>query len=104
MLLAEDDSVKHSHSNRESLVEQATSFLSEDGIRDAPADRKRSFLESKGLNKKEIDELLLGSSANTKAGSEESQVLEQFLYSQKQMLNLLTLATARLYSVDPRQG
>lgn len=87
VLLTEDDSVKHPQSNRKPLVEQATKFLSEDGIRDAPADRKKSFLRSKGLNEREIDKLLLDPPAGTKDKSEEPQVLEQFLYPQKHMLS-----------------
>ncbi|RLL98574.1 hypothetical protein CFD26_107742 [Aspergillus turcosus] len=38
--------------------EQARKFLQDDSIRDAPIDRKITFLESKGLRSEEIDSLL----------------------------------------------
>ena len=43
---------------RASLIEKATKFLEEDFIRDAPIERKKVFLESKGLTEIEIDDLL----------------------------------------------
>ncbi|CAD6583447.1 MAG: hypothetical protein ASARMPRED_001327 [Alectoria sarmentosa] len=43
---------------RASLIEQASQFLQEDSIRDAPIERKKLFLESKGLTELEIDDLL----------------------------------------------
>lgn len=43
---------------RASLIEQASQFLQEDSIRDAPIERKKLFLESKGLTETEIDDLL----------------------------------------------
>lgn len=43
---------------RDSLIRQAATFLLDDNVRDAPLERKRSFLQSKGLNIDEIDRLL----------------------------------------------
>ncbi|KAL6235193.1 hypothetical protein BDW75DRAFT_145254 [Aspergillus navahoensis] len=53
---------------RSALLEQASSFLQDDSIRDAPTDRKIAFLESKGLTATEIDSLL-GVSRNAEASS-----------------------------------
>ena len=44
--------------SRHSLLDQASQFLLHDDIRDAPRERKVTFLESKGLRPAEIDELL----------------------------------------------
>lgn len=43
---------------RASLIENASEFLKDESIRDAPIERKRIFLESKGLTEPEIDNLL----------------------------------------------
>ncbi|CAF9935800.1 MAG: hypothetical protein ALECFALPRED_006558 [Alectoria fallacina] len=43
---------------RASLIERACQFLQEDSIRNAPIERKKLFLESKGLTETEIDDLL----------------------------------------------
>ncbi|RAK96269.1 peroxisomal membrane protein PEX14 [Aspergillus ibericus CBS 121593] len=43
---------------RSELIEQATKFLEDDSIRDAPTDRKVTFLQSKGLREDEINTLL----------------------------------------------
>ncbi|KAJ5688746.1 hypothetical protein N7462_003138 [Penicillium macrosclerotiorum] len=53
---------------RHDLLEQASRFLEDESIRDAPTDRKVSFLESKGLNSDEI-ETLLGVARNPEATS-----------------------------------
>lgn len=50
--------------SRASLLEQAAKFLKAEDIRDAPTERKISFLESKGLTNEEIHKLL-GISRNT---------------------------------------
>ncbi|KAL3474971.1 peroxisomal membrane anchor protein conserved region-domain-containing protein, partial [Aspergillus californicus] len=52
--------------DRSALLEQASTFLQDESIRDASTDRKISFLESKGLTSPEIDSLL-GVSRNTEA-------------------------------------
>lgn len=41
-----------------SLLEQASKFLKDPSIRDAPRDRKAAFLETKGLSKVEVEKLL----------------------------------------------
>ncbi|PKY06049.1 hypothetical protein P168DRAFT_326336 [Aspergillus campestris IBT 28561] len=51
---------------RSTLLEQASKFLEDESIRDAPTDKKISFLESKGLKGPEIDSLL-GVSRNSEA-------------------------------------
>jgi hypothetical protein len=55
-------------SSRQDLVDSASRFLEDESIRDAPTDRKVAFLESKGLNADEIDQLL-GVSRNPEATS-----------------------------------
>ncbi|KAL1984962.1 hypothetical protein VTN96DRAFT_8518 [Rasamsonia emersonii] len=45
-------------SSRAALLDQAAKFLQDESIRDAPADRKIAFLESKGLQSDEIQKLL----------------------------------------------
>lgn len=54
--------------NREDLLTQAAKFLEDESIRDSPTDRKVTFLESKGLNSDEIDQLL-GITRNAEATS-----------------------------------
>jgi hypothetical protein len=53
---------------RSALLEQASKFLQDDSIRDAPTDHKISFLESKGLRNNEI-QTVLGVSRNSEATS-----------------------------------
>ncbi|KAG8531161.1 uncharacterized protein KY384_004519 [Bacidia gigantensis] len=43
---------------RNALRESAAKFLDDDTVRDAPIDRKRSFLQSKGVPEPDIDKLL----------------------------------------------
>ena len=45
-------------SNRATLLVKAANFLEEDGVRDAPIERKQYFLKLKGLTDEEIEELL----------------------------------------------
>ncbi len=47
--------------SRAALLEKASKFLDDHQIKDAPAERKYSFLEGKGLKKDEINELLSAS-------------------------------------------
>ncbi|KAE8376446.1 peroxisomal membrane anchor protein conserved region-domain-containing protein [Aspergillus bertholletiae] len=54
--------------SRSDLLQQATKFLEDESLRDAPLDRKISFLESKGLRQDEINSLL-GVSRNSEATS-----------------------------------
>ena len=44
--------------SRASLIQTASDFLKDESIRDAPTEEKKLFLESKGLSKAEIDDLL----------------------------------------------
>lgn len=44
--------------NRATLIAKAANFLEEDGVRDAPIERKQYFLRLKGLTDEEIEELL----------------------------------------------
>jgi len=55
--------------SRASIVEQARRFLEEEEVRDASTDKKIAFLESKGLQADEIQQLL-GITRNTEATSE----------------------------------
>lgn len=60
------------HASRASLLNQATNFLQDDDIRDAPTERKMAFLESKGLGELEI-EGLLADSRNEVHSSDDSE-------------------------------
>lgn len=53
---------------RKSVIEQAKRFLEEDEVRDASTDKKIAFLESKGLQGDEIQQLL-GVTRNTEASA-----------------------------------
>ncbi|KAL4920147.1 peroxisomal membrane anchor protein conserved region-domain-containing protein [Aspergillus aurantiobrunneus] len=61
--------------DRSTLLEQASKFLQDDSIRDAPTDRKIAFLESKGLASTEIDNLL-GVSRNPEASGSSNNSAE----------------------------
>ncbi|KAL4870124.1 peroxisomal membrane anchor protein conserved region-domain-containing protein [Aspergillus spectabilis] len=63
-----DDKDAVNDADRSTLIQQASEFLKDDSIRDAPTNRKISFLESKGLTSSEIDSLL-GVSRNPEATS-----------------------------------
>ena len=55
--------------SRETIIEQAKKFLEEDEVRDASTDKKVVFLESKGLQNEEIQDLL-NITMNPEASSE----------------------------------
>ncbi len=57
--------------SRASLVEQASRFLQEDGIKDAPTERKVAFLESKGLTQEEIHKLVPSPTETSNVGDQE---------------------------------
>ena len=59
--------------SRASVIENARRFLLEDDVRNAPTDKRVSFLESKGLESHEIQELL-GVTRNVEASSSNSEV------------------------------
>ncbi|KAG4427273.1 hypothetical protein IFR05_017245, partial [Cadophora sp. M221] len=54
--------------SRETVIAQARKFLEEDEVRDASTDKKIAFLESKGLQNEEIQQLL-GITRNTEASN-----------------------------------
>ncbi|KAJ6128630.1 Peroxisome membrane anchor protein Pex14p N-terminal [Penicillium samsonianum] len=54
--------------SRQALLDQASKFLEDESIRDAPTERKVSFLESKGLSSDDIEQVL-GISRNAEASS-----------------------------------
>ncbi|PGH36767.1 hypothetical protein GX50_00427 [[Emmonsia] crescens] len=62
------DTEKTESPARETLIEQASRFLEDESIRDAPTDKKIAFLESKGLQNEDI-QTLLGISRNPEATS-----------------------------------
>ncbi|OQE46131.1 hypothetical protein PENCOP_c001G05582 [Penicillium coprophilum] len=59
--------------SRQALLDQAFKFLEDVSIRDAPTDRKVSFLESKGLSSDDIEQVL-GVSRNAEASSSSTPV------------------------------
>ncbi|KAJ5702197.1 hypothetical protein N7488_009745 [Penicillium malachiteum] len=61
--------------SREDLINQATRFLEDESIHDSSTDRKVAFLESKGLNAEEIQQLL-GVSRNLEATSSSASTTE----------------------------
>ena len=54
--------------SRQALIDQASKFLEDESIRDAPTERKISFLESKGLSSDDIEQVL-GISCNAETSS-----------------------------------
>lgn len=64
----EDQQSPSEPQTRESIIKQAKRFLEEDEVRDASTDKKIAFLESKGLQGDEIQQLL-GVSRNTEASA-----------------------------------
>ncbi|PGH23517.1 hypothetical protein AJ80_02471 [Polytolypa hystricis UAMH7299] len=64
----ENEPDKSDQSPEDTLLEQASRFLQEESIRDAPTDKKIAFLESKGLTNENIDKLL-GVSRNLDASA-----------------------------------
>ncbi len=74
-----NDQAQHSAGNAsstsEALISQATKFLLDENVRDAPLARKRSFLQSKGLSIDEVDRLL--PPPKSQASSAEAEVKDQ---------------------------
>ncbi|KAJ5168538.1 uncharacterized protein N7482_004132 [Penicillium canariense] len=62
--------------SRQVLLDQASKFLEDESIREASTERKVSFLESKGLNFDEIQQLL-GVSRNPEASSANATAAEE---------------------------
>jgi hypothetical protein len=67
------DSVPQPTLSRASVIEDARRFLLEDDVRNAPTDKQVAFLESKGLESHEIQELL-GVTRNVEATGSNSEV------------------------------
>ncbi|KAJ5776189.1 uncharacterized protein N7511_001200 [Penicillium nucicola] len=63
-----DDAPAPSTTSRGDLLAQASKFLEDESIKDAPTDRKVTFLESKGLSSEDIQQVL-GVSRNAEASS-----------------------------------
>ncbi|KAK2777712.1 hypothetical protein FQN52_002989 [Onygenales sp. PD_12] len=63
---ANTETEKADSPSKETLLEQASRFLDDESIRDAPTDKKIAFLESKGLQNDDIQKLL-GISRNPEA-------------------------------------
>ncbi|OQD81009.1 hypothetical protein PENANT_c030G06594 [Penicillium antarcticum] len=63
-----DDAPAPSTTSRDDLLAQASKFLDDESIKDAPTDRKVTFLESKGLSSEDIQQVL-GVSRNAEASS-----------------------------------
>ena len=73
-----------SSTSRAALLEQATKFLEDSEIRDATTERKISFLESKGLAKEEIEQLL-GRPTNEQAASSTQEGSTASVYQEVRM-------------------
>ena len=71
------DSALQQTPSRASVLENARRFLLEDEVRNAPTDKQVAFLESKGLESHEIQELL-GVTRNVEATGSNSEVLWSF--------------------------
>jgi hypothetical protein len=67
------DTAQQQTPSRASVIENARRFLLEDEVRNAPTDKQVSFLESKGLESHEIQELL-GVTRNVGATGSNSEV------------------------------
>lgn len=65
--------------SRAIVIEKAKKFLQEDEVKDASADKKIQFLETKGLTKEEI-EGLLGVSSNEEATSLKVSLSKDHIY------------------------
>lgn len=64
----EESAPAQSEESREAVIAQARKFLEEDEVRDASTDKKIAFLEGKGLQSEEIQELL-GITRNSEASN-----------------------------------
>ncbi|KAI4126546.1 MAG: hypothetical protein LQ338_003702 [Usnochroma carphineum] len=62
---------------RAALLEQASKFLQEDEIKDAPTDRKVAFLESKGLTEEEVQRLLVLPSDTVDGEAQKEAAIEE---------------------------
>ncbi|KAL8760513.1 MAG: hypothetical protein Q9184_003311 [Pyrenodesmia sp. 2 TL-2023] len=85
--------ITNASSSRAALVEQASRFLQEDEIKDAPTERKISFLETKGLTQDEIRELLPSPTDTPKEGDKAAGTEEPSGFSAAKEVSLQTSAT-----------
>jgi hypothetical protein len=65
---SDDAPASTASTSRQALLDQASKFLEDESIRDAPTERKVSFLESKGLSSDDIQQVL-GISRNVEAST-----------------------------------
>lgn len=86
---------------RSTLLEQASKFLEDEAIRDAPTDKKISFLESKGLKGPEIDSLL-GVSRNTEATAQPEPASSQPAASSQPTTSSSSTTTSNTANADTR--
>jgi hypothetical protein len=56
--------------SRDPLIHQATSFLGNEKIRDAPSESKKSFLQTKGLSMNEVDTLVRASESERSSSAQ----------------------------------
>lgn len=80
--------------SRATIIENARKFLLEDGVRNAPTDRQVAFLEGKGLESHEIQELL-GVARNAEATASTPEVV--FHISTKQLDVLIEMRSPPLH-------
>ena len=73
---AEEATSSDSHPDSAPLLEQAVRFLEDPAIRDAPREKKVTFLESKGVRVEDIEELLPTSQEDTSDDIDLSQIGE----------------------------
>lgn len=74
------------------LLEQASRFLEDETIRDAPREKKIAFLESKGVRPEDI-ETLLGADALVDDGQELEEAGERAWSTVSSMLSMTELAS-----------
>lgn len=86
--------------SRQTLLDQASKFLEDESIRDAPEDRKVTFLESKGLNSEDIQQVL-GVSRNAEASSTNTEANTEPTESQQD--TPATVSTPPSADTMPRQ-
>lgn len=65
--------------SREEVVAQARRFLDDDEVKDASREKKIAFLESKGLQKEEIETLLGGNSTTSEAPPSSAEVSNRII-------------------------
>lgn len=97
------DSQRDPHPSRAALLNQADKFLQDDDIRDAPIERKRAFLQSKGLSNLEIEELLPISPNEDKSSDEGRKQLVKELQVSRTMPDLKHVLTPSYSLIQPNR-